>query len=351
MVLLKTGLGDRLVSGDVEAKPFSTLPVISLARLNGTAEERKALAGEIAQACVDSGFFYIADHGVSQEAIDAAFGEAKTFFAQPSEKKMLVDLHKGNSFKGYAPLKGELVDPASRGDVHEAWDMGDDSQVLKHGQTGNLWPPAEDLPDFKPMVQRAWDEIMALGKRLFPLFALALDLPEDYFANKLTNPGSVMRLLHYPPQYGPVDLAEIGIGAHTDYECFTILAQHGSVQALQVLNAAGEWVQAPPKEGTFVLNLGDMLQRMTSGLFKSTVHRAINRTGEDRMSMPFFFGLDYDALVEVLPSCTSADRPPMFEPIKAGEYVEKRLAETYVKAPPVRGSEAEVAEKAAQAST
>ncbi|GAA5904688.1 hypothetical protein JCM6882_008347 [Rhodosporidiobolus microsporus] len=334
MVVLQTGLGQRVISGDVEAKAFSELPVISLARVNGTAEERRALASEIATACIDSGFFYIADHGVPQNVVDGAFGQAKEFFAQPAEKKMEVDLHKGNSFKGYAPLKGELVDPASRGDVHEAWDMGDDSQVLKEGQTGNLWPSEKDLPEFRPTVQRCWDEIMALGKRLFPIFALALDLPEDYFADKLTNPGSVMRLLHYPPQYGPVDLKEIGIGAHTDYECFTILALHGDIQALQVLNGKGEWVHAPPKAGTFVLNLGDMLQRITNGVFKSTIHRVINREGKDRMSLPFFFGLDYDAMVEVLPSCVTAERPAQYEPIKAGEYVEKRLAETYVKVDP-----------------
>ncbi|GAA5854615.1 hypothetical protein JCM8547_004909 [Rhodosporidiobolus lusitaniae] len=334
MVVLQTGLGARVISGDVEGKPFDALPVISLARLSSPdINERKALAAEVADACVDCGFFYVTDTGVPEEVIEAAFGQAKQFFTQPAEKKMEVDLHKGNSFKGYAPLKGELVDPASRGDVHEAWDMGDDSQVLKEGQTGNLWPSEQDLPEFKPVVQKAWDEIIALGRRLFPLFALALDLPEDYFNPLITNPGSVMRLLHYPPQFGPVDLAEIGIGAHSDYECFTLLAQHGDVQALQVLNSAGDWVLAPPKKGTFVLNLGDMMQRMTNGVFKSTIHRAINRTGQDRMSLPFFFGLNYDAMVKVLPSCITPERPAQYEPISAGEYVEKRLSETYVKAP------------------
>ncbi|GAA6046395.1 hypothetical protein JCM3770_004898 [Rhodotorula araucariae] len=335
MSLVKTGLGERLVSGSTEAAAFTSLPVISLARLDGSLEERKALAAEIQEAAISSGFFYIRDHGVPQETIDEAFAQAAAFFAQSAEKKMLVDLHKGTSFKGYAPLKGENVDPANRGDVHEAWDMGDDSQQMKEGAgSGNLWPPAEDLPDFRPTLQKTWDEIMALGKRLFPLFALALDLPEDYFNDKLKNPGSVMRILHYPPQHGPVDLKEIGIGAHTDYECFTLLLQHGDVQALQVLNAAGEWVHAPPKPGTFVLNLGDMMHRMTNGLFKSTVHRAINRTGQDRMSLPFFFGLDYDAEVAVLPSCITPDRPASYPPVKAGEYVESRLAETYVKVDP-----------------
>lgn len=203
------------------------------------------------------------------------------------EKKLEIDQSKGNSFKGYvrtysvpaargggprltrqtrAALKGENVDPESRGDMHEAVDFGPEQGAAMSAEqtSGNMWPSAEDLPDFRPAIERAINEILALGQRLFPLFALALDLPEDFFADKLKNPGSAMRILHYPPQYGPVDTKEIGIGAHTDYECFTILAQHGDVQALQVLNSAGEWVQAPPKEGTFVLNIGDQLQRITS---------------------------------------------------------------------------------------
>lgn len=129
--------------------------------------------------------------------------------------------------------------------------------------------------------------------------------------------------------------------SHSDYECFTLLLQHGDVQALQVLNAAGEWVLAPPVPGTFVLNIADMLQRMSNGLFRSTVHRAINRSGVARYSLPFFFGLDYDAEVAVLPSCVTSERPAQYEPIKAGAYVEQRLSETYIKVDPTQ--EAQVA--------
>ena len=100
--------------------------------------------------------------------------------------------------------------------MHEAFDLGDDHSAMSSTQTsGNVWPSADDLPEFRPTLQRAYSEIMALGQRLFPLFALALDLPEQYFADKLQHPGSAMRVLHYPPQFGPVDTKEIGIGAHT----------------------------------------------------------------------------------------------------------------------------------------
>lgn len=147
---------------------------------------------------MDVGFFYIKNHGIAEEVLETAFAQAREFFDQPLDKKMLVDLHKGDSFKGYAPLMGEQVDPASRGDVHESFDLGSDSQALSEGKkTGNLWPPAEDLPAFRPALENAWDSIMALGKRLFPLIALSLDLEEDYFTKHLTNPGSVMRVLSY----------------------------------------------------------------------------------------------------------------------------------------------------------
>ncbi|BGP54810.1 hypothetical protein JCM8202_003318 [Rhodotorula sphaerocarpa] len=336
MAVIKTGLGERLVSNDVDGKAFSELPTIDLSRLGSSSlEERKALAAEVQEAAIASGFFYISNHGVPQQVLDEAFEQAREFFKMPYAKKMELDNKLGNSFKGYVPLKGENVDPESRGDLHEGFDVGpENGAAMSSDQTsGNVWPSAEDLPQFRPTIERTLNEILALGQRLFPLFALALDLPEDYFASKLKAPGSAMRILHYPPQYGPVDTKEIGIGAHTDYECFTILAQHGDVQALQVLNAAGEWVQAPPKPGTFVVNIGDQLQRITNGLFKSTVHRAINRAGQDRMSIPFFFGLDYDAMLETLPSCVGPDRPAQYEPITAGEYVEKRMKETYVQAP------------------
>lgn len=136
----------------------------------------KNLSQQVQEACISSGFFYVRNHNV--EGIEEAFRQAREFFDQPMEKKMLVDLHLGTSFKGYAPLMGEQVDPASRGDVHESWDMGSDSQAFSKEEaiSGNLWPPADDLPAFRPALERVYQSIMDLGKRLFPIFAMALDL-------------------------------------------------------------------------------------------------------------------------------------------------------------------------------
>jgi len=138
-------------------------------------------------------------------------------------------------------------------------------------------------------------------------------------------------MLHYPPQFGPVDDRVIGIGAHTDFEVFTILYQQDDIPALEVLNNAGKWVKALPIPETLVINLGDHLARWTNDVFKSTVHRAINRSGVRRYSIPLFFGTDYDVTVEALPSCVSAEHPAKYEPVKAGDYVKSRVEATYAR--------------------
>jgi len=171
--------------------------------------------------------------------------------------------------------------------------------------------------------------VVRLGQYLFPLFALALDLPEDFFADKITKPAAIMRLLYYPPQTGIIDDRAIGIGSHTDYECFTILWQQDDVNALQVLNTAGKWINAVPIPGSLVVNLGDQFARWTNDVFRSTVHRAVNRSGVARYSIPLFFGTDYNVLLRALPSCVSDDFPAKYEVVTAGDYVKSRLEATY----------------------
>ena len=142
------------------------------------------------------------------------------------------------------------------------------------------------------------------------------------------------RLLHYPPQAAN-DPEALGIGAHTDIECFTILCQ-GSVPALQILNSNGEWIQAPPIPGTFVVNIGDMLARWTNDKFISTVHRVWNITGKERYSIPFFFGANYDAVISTLESCLTEGQTK-YEPVLAGDYVYRRLAASRIEKPAVVG--------------
>ncbi|KAI0655575.1 Clavaminate synthase-like protein [Cubamyces menziesii] len=312
---------------------FEEIPIINLEHIDSKDPTiRRALADEIRDACVNVGFFYVKNHGIPAEIVSAAVSAAKRFFALPLPVKQAIDIHKSANFKGYTALLGENTNPENRGDLHEGFDLGwEDASGTSRSDDGamtgeNVWP--EDLPGFKDAVLAYYHAAVNLGKALFPLFALALDLPEDFFNDKTTKPAAIMRLLYYPPQTGEVDDRVQGIGAHTDYECFTMLWQD-DVPALQVLNNAGKWIDAVPIPGTLVVNLGDQLARWTNDVFKSTVHRAVNRSGVERYSIPLFFGTDYNVKLEALPSCVSEEFPPKYEVVTAGEYVKSRLEATY----------------------
>lgn len=187
----------------------------------------------------------------------------------------------------------------------------------------NVWP---EFPGFKSTVSDYYAEVLNLARRLIKLFAEVLHLPSDFFDSLVSTPGAMGRLIHYPPQPAN-DPDALGIGAHTDIECFTILCQ-GTVPALQILNVDGEWIQAPPIPGTFVVNIGDMLARWTNDRFISTVHRVLNITGQERYSIPFFFGVNYDATIKTLDSCLDEGQKSKYEPVLAGEYVYNRLAKS-----------------------
>ena len=175
--------------------------------------------------------------------------------------------------------------------------------------------------------------MLKLCRHLFKLFALSLNLPETYFDPMITHPGGIARLIKYRPNANPKPLSEvdedteIGLGAHTDYECFTLLLQD-SVPGLEILSDDGRWISAMPVEGGIVVNVADFLMRWTNGVYRSTVHRVVNRTDKERYSVPLFFSINYDETVETLPSCVSEDNPSKFPPITAGKYVLNRLSLT-----------------------
>ncbi|KAI9064603.1 2OG-Fe-II oxygenase [Trametes sanguinea] len=311
---------------------FEEIPIINLEAARAGSTARRQLADEIRDACINVGFFYVKNHCIPEEVIANAVAAAKRFFALPQPAKDALDIHKTANFKGYTALLGENTNPENRGDLHEGFDIGwedftGETRADDGAMSGeNVWP--EGLPGFREAVLAYYHAAVSLGKTLFPLFALALDLPENFFEDKTTKPAAIMRLLYYPPQTGDVDDRVEGIGAHTEYECFTILWQD-DVPALQVLNNDGKWIDAVPIPGTLVVNLGDQFARWTNDVFKSTVHRAVNRSGVERYSIPLFFGSDYDVKLEALPSCVSEDCPPKYEVVTAGEYVKSRLEATY----------------------
>ncbi|KAJ6602240.1 hypothetical protein B0H10DRAFT_2230230 [Mycena sp. CBHHK59/15] len=319
-----------LLANERTESSFEQIPVIDFADAASTDRAaRRDLADRIRDAC---------NHPTPETTVADAVRAAEEFFALPSAAKLAVrasflpnlDIHKSANFKGYTALLGENTDPTGNGDLHEGFDLGwEQAEVGDGAMAGvNVWPPDTDVPGFRARVLAYYDAAVRLGQMLFPLFALALDLPERFFDDKTTKPAAIMRLLHYPPQ-PPARVDDdgrvIGIGAHTDYECFTILWQDAA-GGLQVQNAEGTWIDAVPIPGTF---LGDQFARWTNDVFKSTPHRVTNRSGRERYSMPLFFGTDYDVRLEPLPSCVSPEWPARYEVVTAGEYVKGRLEETY----------------------
>lgn len=257
------------------------------------------------------GFFYADRHGVDAELIGRLVTLARTFFAQDRTKKMRIPMTAGGlAWRGYFPTGGELTSgrPDWKEGLYLGAELGPDHPrvrdgVILHGP--NLWPA--DLPGFRETVLDYLDVLSALGQALMRGLALGLNLPEHYFAEHGTaDPLLLLRFFNYPTQPAPADLqASWGVGEHTDYGLLTILWQD-DVGGLQVRTDAG-WIDAPPVPGTFVCNVGDMLDRMTGGRYRSVPHRvAINTSGRDRLSIPLFFDPDFDTLIEPLPGAGSS---------------------------------------------
>lgn len=194
-----------------------------------------------------------------------------------------------------------------------------------------VWEGTSHLPGFKEDTIAYWQACLTLARRLVKIFALCLELPEDYFDNVTTYPGSD-GVYNYYPAMTPEEAAktqDVGLGSHTDLQCFTLLWQD-MIGGLQVLNSQNQWVKATPIAGTIVVNIGDYLMRLSNDKFKSTVHRVFNRSTVDRISMPFFFGFNFNETCGVLPTCTDEDNPPKYEPISCGDVSRCRFQPHFV---------------------
>ncbi|MCV6574748.1 MAG: isopenicillin N synthase family oxygenase [Cohaesibacter sp.] len=316
------------------AKPFSKVPILDISPLSSADEAaKKALAEQIRSACIEVGFFYIIGHGVDGNLRKAAFEAAKLFFSQSEQLKRSVSVEKSPILRGYAGLLEENTDPDNEGDLHEHFDMALDLDETDpdfsagiYGYGPNQWP---DLEPFKEPVMAYHSAMVALSENLYRGFALSLDLDEDHFLPWITKPIAEMRLAHYPPQTALHDPERImGIGAHSDYDVFTILATD-DVPALEVQNSADQWIAAPPIDNAFIVNVGDLLQRWTNDIYRSTFHRVVNRTGKERYSIPFFASTNAQLEIGVLDKCISSERPARYAPISASDYVGTLMREAY----------------------
>jgi isopenicillin N synthase-like dioxygenase len=304
---------------------FQTIPVVDVSGLFGTPPERAAVATELATAASQVGFLYVTGHGVPEELFTGLLGQAERFFAQPLERKMEVYIGYSSNHRGYVPTGEEggstklPAESMKAPDLKEAFDLSlelpdDDAEYLAGNPMlgPNQWP---ELPGMKESVNAYYDATIAFGKVLLRGFAAALGEPEDAFDDLVSRAPSQLRLVHYPFDASASD-AE-GIGAHTDFEVFTMLRP--TKPGLEVLNSAGEWIDAPPIEGAYVVNIGDMLEIMSNGHFLSTTHR-VRKVAEERYSFPLFFNVDYDVLVEPLPRFVREDGGNKIA-LKAGEHL------------------------------
>jgi isopenicillin N synthase-like dioxygenase len=323
---------ESLVEAERLAREFNEIPVIDFApMLSGEVEAKSVMAEALREACTRIGFFYLANHGIASDLIAQTFEACHRFFALPIETKMRWHVAQSAHLCGYVPIFSE------HGDLHEAFDFAVEDQTFNgdmlagdYRQAGNIWPA--DMPDFRRTVTAYADSLRLLSRRIFDAFALALDLPEGYFASLTDRPISLLRINHYPTQTNPIAERVVGVRAHTDHECFTILLQD-EVTGLQVRNKKGQWMNVPRIPGTFVVNIGDQMARWTNDLFASTLHRVINVSGRERYSIPFFVGANHDAVIEALPSCIGPDNPPKYPPIVAGEYVSYNIEQAFVRTP------------------
>jgi isopenicillin N synthase-like dioxygenase len=310
---------------------FQSIPRIDLGGLRfGDTAVKAAVGRAIRAACIDVGFFYVSNHGVPAEVRARAFREAAAFFALPDAVKSEIHVTTSSKFRGFTGLYEERHDSTtSYYEPHEVLDFGRDipadDPAYRAGQSlygPNLWPRGR--PAFRRAIEAYYDAMLDLSDVLLRGFALALELEEAFFLDKFDRAAGALRCLHYPATDQPAD--RFGVGAHTDYECFTILAQDGH-GGLEVRNAAGAWIPAPPIADTFVINIGDLMARWTNDLFASTLHRAANRSRASRYSMPFFVGPNGDAEVAAIPSCVGPGNPAKHPPVLAGRHVQERLIE------------------------
>ena len=305
-----------------------TIPVLDLAPLlRGDKGAESVLGAALRDAFENVGFYFVINHGIPQSLIDATFDAARRFHAMPLEKKLALRMNKDNV--GYMPFKGSTtrhstLNANNQPNLVEAYfakrDLAPDHPDQQAGlpfRGPNQWP--DDLPGFKDTVLAYHAAMENLGLRLLPLYALALDLPADYFGPAFKAPMFTLRMSHYPRQ-DVVHDNEFGLAPHTDTSFMTMLAQN-DVPGLSIRLPNGNWLDAPEMPGSILVNGGDLLRRWTNERFLATPHRVINRSGQERYAIPFFMDCDYDWPMECLPTCHDATNPPLHAPITYPEFM------------------------------
>ncbi|HEV2594420.1 MAG TPA: 2-oxoglutarate and iron-dependent oxygenase domain-containing protein [Sphingomicrobium sp.] len=289
-----------------------------------------AFAQKLGHSFEEYGFAIIADHGIPEELIHRAEEKARAFFALPEEVKLKYLVAGSGGARGYTPFGIETAKGHKAHDLKEFWHVGRDlppGHKFRDHMPDNLWP--SEVQSFKTTFQELFATFDRTGLTVLRAIARYLAIDDNYFDDAVRDGNSVLRALHYPPQTEPTG-EHIRAGAHEDINAITLLL--GADEAgLELLTRDGRWIPVSPKPGELVINIGDMLQRLTNGVLRSTSHRVVNpapeRASHARFSMPFFLHFRSDFLIEALPQTLEQDERPKWPPITANEYLQERLRE------------------------
>lgn len=310
------------------------VPVIDIhAFLDANASEsaRADVAQQVDRACREIGFLVITNHGVADATIKGAFAAAKEYFDQSAEEKQKVPMSPEYPY-GYEC--GEILSKSRDEDgVEESKaDLKETFQICigAEGKTpviAPLWP--EGPASFQPAMTAYYRSLETLASTMMEIFACALKLPPTWFNDKIDNHMSSLRILNYPHQDHEPNTEQIRASAHTDYGSLTILAVDDAPGGLQVRDLQGQWQSVKAPAGSFIVNLGDLMNCWTNEQWRSTLHRVVNpppatvsgRENNRRQSIAFFHCINSDTVVKCIESCQSVDNPAKYEPVLAGEYL------------------------------
>ncbi|MEH2004031.1 isopenicillin N synthase family dioxygenase [Nostoc sp.] len=297
-----------------------TIPVINLTVFtNGNTITRQIVIKQIYQACHEIGFMYLQNSGISKDLIKQVFTQSKSFFNLPLEVKQNQAWSDEFTNTGYVGLERERLDPNKPGDLKEALNL-----------------EKQEAVDIDASILAFYDSCTELANTVLQAFALALELPEDFFITRHNQQNHTLRLLHYPSLQTPPKPRQVRAGEHSDYGSITLLFQD-DVEGLEVKTASGEWIAAPAIPDTVVVNTGDLMQRWTNDVFCSTKHRVMipsdHRVNQSRYSIAFFCHPNDDTEIACLESCQK-EQSPIYPPILAREYLLSRLQATYTNSLP-----------------
>ena len=290
----------------------------------------EAFAKAMGESYAQFGFAVVRDHGLDPALIDRALASTKAFFALPEDVKRRYHVKGGGGQRGYVPFGTEAAKGADKVDLKEFWHVGRELPAghrYRAEMPENLWPA--EIESFERDVYALYAALDKLGLELLGSIATFLKLPENFFEGPVKDGNSILRLLHYPPT--PPNPEGIRAEAHEDINVITLLL--GAEEAgLQLLTREGQWLDVAPPEGAIVVNIGDMLQRLTNHVLPSTSHRVRNPSAErahlPRYSIPFFLHFAPDYLIETLPSCITPENPNRYPtPITAQGFLMERLRE------------------------